>query len=422
MTLVRNPNSLILLILLLTGCMKSGVQRRYPESFTFSVENVTNLTRKDVAVTLEIEELKKKHSDFNSKAFIVYQNGREIASQAEDLDRDGSLDQMTFITDFNPGEKKSITIRYAKSGEIVRDYPKRTQAEVSCKVGGKFAERKYVGGDFQNVQFVRLPSEHTDHDTYFRYEGPGWESDRIGYRFYLDWRNAIDIFGKKVPDMVLQNVGLDGFDSYHKMADWGMDIFKVGESLGIGSIGMYHNGRVITVSQTDSVTCEIVANGPIRSHIRTRYFGWKAGSKTYDVTSDLSITAGRRLTKQMMKISGDPQNLCTGLAKHEDCEVLRSSDNRNVDWGYLAVYGPQSLAGDKLGTAVLFRKLNLIEISEDELSHIVILQPIDGELTYYFLAAWEQEPEGIQTEEEFLQYLNETVLELNNPVTSAFWR
>ena len=86
---------------------------------------------------------------------------------------------------------------------------------------------------------LRVPPEHTDHSWFIRYEGPGWESDLVGYRFYLDWRNATDIFGKKDHRYgACKDVGQDGFDSYHEPADWGMDVLKVGESLGIGALGL----------------------------------------------------------------------------------------------------------------------------------------------------------------------------------------
>lgn len=417
MRTLKNVCNFILLVSLCQGCVNSGsgtINRDYPESFKFSVANRTDLVRKDVAIFLNIDKVKEKYPDFNSKAFIVLHKEQELASQADDLNGDGNLDEVTFITDFAANEEKLMTIRYAKMGEKLRNYPKRTQAEVSHKVGGKFVEKIYVGGEFQNVQYVRVPPEHTDHDTYFRYEGPGWESDKIGYRFYLDWRNAVDIFGKKTSEMVLQRVGLDGFDSYHEMADWGMDIFKVGESMGIGSIGMWHSGKVYRVSLTDSIICEIVANGPVRSQIRTQYFGWKVGLQSYDLTSDLSITAGSRVTRHTVRISGNPPNLCTGLAKHENCTILRPSSEMGTEWQYFGLYGQQSLAGDKLGIAILYKKSDLIELTEDDLSHLVILKPAHGELTYYFLAGWEEEPNGIKSVDEFHQYLKHKVLALSN--------
>jgi Domain of unknown function (DUF4861) len=393
----------------------SVLKQTYPESFTLSVQNPTALARQDAEIVLDMAMIKTKAPQFNAKAFVILAGTNELASQANDIDGNGSAEQIICVADFAPNETKALTVRYAKSGAQSREYPKRTQAELSYKVGGKFVNRKYEGGTFQNVQFLRVPPEHTDHSWYIRYEGPGWESDKIGYRFYLDWRNAADLFGKKVPDMVLQNVGQDGFDSYHEMSDWGMDILKVGESLGIGSLAMWHDNKANRVAQTDSVTCAIVANGPVQSQIQTKYFGWKIGPGSYNVVSNLSITAGSRLTRHDVEILGDPENLCTGIVKL-DSTTLLSSPAASEGWAYLATYGKQSLANDSLGMAVLYRKNDLMEVSEDQLSHVVVLRPANGRLTYYFLGAWEQEPNGIKTAEEFKTYLEQTVAELNAPM------
>jgi len=379
------------------------------------VKNPTSLARTDAEIVLEMTKLKIHAPDFNDKAFVVLAEGKELASQANDRSGDGNTDQIVCIADFAANETKTLTVRYAKSGALTREYPKRTQAELSHKAGGKFVNRKYEGGAFQNVQSLRVPREHTDHSFYIRYEGPGWESDKIGYRFYLDWRNATDIFGKKIPDMVLQNVGQDGFDSYHAMLDWGMDILKVGESLGIGSLAMWQDEKANRVAQTDSIFCEIVANGPVQSKIQTTYFGWKIGKFSYNVVSDLSITAGSRLTKHVVNLSGSPENLCTGIVKLDSTKLLASPE-ASGGWVYLATYGKQSLAQDHLGMAVLYRKNDLIKIAADQHSHVVVLKPANGELTYYFLGAWEQEPHGIKTVEAFEIYLKQTVAELNAPL------
>jgi hypothetical protein len=301
--------------------------------------------------------------------------------------------------------------------EIEQPFTKRTQAEVSQKVGGKFEDTKYIGGEFKNVTHVRVPDEHTDHDTFFRYEGPGWESDKVGYRFYLDWRNAIDIFGKKTADMVLQNVGQDGFDSYHEMADWGVDVLKVGSTLGIGSIGTWQNDKVYMVSKTDSITCAIVANGPVFSMIETSYYGWDVGDGKYDMQSQLSIAAGDRKTRHDIEIRGEAANICTGLVKHDQAQLIESGSDG--DWQYLATFGMQSLAGDddQLGMAVLYKKSGLIERVDDGQSHIVVLKPEEGKLKYYFLAAWEQEPEGIKDSAQFQEYLEREIIKLDKPVS-----
>lgn len=390
-------------------------EQAYPEAITLSVKNPASLARKDAEVVLDLAKLKASAPEFNDKAFVVLHNAQELASQANDRDGDGNTDEIVCVADFAANETKALTVRYAKSGALSREYPKRTQVELSHKVGGTFVNRKYEGGAFQNVQALRVPPEHTDHSFFIRYEGPGWESDKVGYRFYLDWRNATDIFGKKTSAMVLQNVGQDGFDSYHELADWGMDVLKVGESLGIGSLAMWYEGKAQRVAQTDSITCAIVANGAVQSQIQTKYFGWKVGEGVYDVISNLSINAGSRLTEHNVMIAGDSQNLCTGIVKLDTAVVLAAPES-NSQWTYLATYGKQSLVPDKLGMAVLYRKSDLIEATEDQHSRVVVLKPVEGRLTYYFLGAWEQEPGGITSAEAFAAYLDQTVAELDTPL------
>jgi hypothetical protein len=396
-----------------------NLKKAYPEELKISAQNPVRFARKDAAVILEIAAIKTKVKNFNEKAVVVLANDEEIASQADDLDGDGVADQIVCIADFAPQETRKLTLRYAKSGAALRQYPKRTQAELSHKVGGQFVDRKYQGGVFQNVKFLRVPPEHTDHSLFIRYEGPGWESDKAGYRFYLDWRNATDIFGKKTAAMVLQNVGQDGFESYHAMSDWGMDILKVGESLGIGSLAMWHEGKAQRVSQTDSVTCAIVANGAVQSAIQTKYYGWKVGEKVYNIISNLSITAGNRLTKHSVQVSGEPENLCTGIVTLDSTQIL-SSPETNAGWAYLATYGKQSLANDKLGMAVFYRKGDLITVAEDQYSHVAVLKPDQGKVVYYFLGAWEQEPGGIKSAEQFEAFLKQTAVELNSPLVIQY--
>ena len=87
----------------------------------------------------------------------------------------------------------------------------KTQAYLGLKEGGEWKwvtkangneQYEYQGGVFKPVQSLKVDEKHTDHSFDIQFEGPGWESDKIGYRLYLDWRNAIDIFGKKTNKMV----------------------------------------------------------------------------------------------------------------------------------------------------------------------------------------------------------------------------
>ncbi len=406
----------IVLLLALFYCTENNpFIREYPLALKVNIDNSNGPDRNDEIVVLGIDEINVLYPDFNPLALIVLDGNKELASQINDLDSDHQADQIVFVCDLLAGQSKEITIRYSKEGDKIRDYKKRTQAELSHKVGGKFVKRVYQGGTFQNVEYLDVPPEHTDNSWFIRYEGPGWESDKVGYRFYLDWRNATDIFGKKTNEMVLQNVGLDGFESYHEMSDWGMDILKVGDSFGIGSWGMWSNGKAHRVAETDKVECAIKINGPLQSMIETDYFGWKIAEDKYNLSAILTINAGSRLTHCNLEITGDSENLCTGIVKHDSTNIHKS-DNNQEGWQYFASYGKQSLTNDKLGMAIFYKSNDLIEINQDDLSHLILLKSNSGKVDYYFSAAWEKEPNGITTEKQFVEYLNGTVDKLDTPV------
>lgn len=377
--------------------------------FTVLVKNPISQPRTGTLVMIKAADLP---SDFNKNAFTVMQGESEIPSQYNSKGEEG----IAFVIDnLDADANLEYTIEYDVEGERKHDYPKRTQAEISIKKGGKFENREYIGGEFENIDSLRVPDEHTDHSWFIRYEGPGWESDLVGYRFYLDWRNATDVFGKTGHGMELQHVGKDNFDSYHELSDWGMDVLKVGESLGVGSIATLDDGKAMRVAETDSVISKVLENGPVYSAVQTDYFGWKVADNDLDLESIISIHAGTRLSKEQLTLENNLENIATGLHKDEGTELFTAEGDDN-SWGYIATYGAQSLNEDNLGLAVLFAPKDFKSFTEDEHSHIVTLNPAGNEVTYYFLAAWEKEMDGITTQDQFIAYLKQTASELAHPV------
>ena len=256
-----------------------------------------------------------------------------------------------------------------------------------------------------------MPAEHTDHSWFIRYEGPGWESNKVGYRLYLDWRNAIDIFGKVTDRNILPKVGQDGFDSYHEKADWGMDILKVGKGLGIGSIGRFSNKEVLHFKEVEDTFVK-VENTIDKSAVTVNYHGWKTAEDKIDFESVLAITPNQRYTKHTIQASKEIEGICTGIVNHGVNYFSKESTNKK--WGYIATYGVQTLVPDKLGMAIFYEIETVSEVTEWQHDYLLIFKPTTKAISFYFLGAWEQEKDGIKTEAEFLSYLDEKLNELNN--------
>lgn len=253
-----------------------------------------------------------------------------------------------------------------------------------------------------------VPASHALHDGLIAFEGPGWESDRVAYRLYLDERNAIDIFGKRQPEPVLARIGI-GVDDYHAMADWGMDIFKVGESLGAGGIGTLRAGRAEQIGAS-RISAAVVANGPQMAAIRVENRGWRGASGPVDLTTTYRIEAGSRLTHVAASASDSDTPIVAGLTHHAGVEVLRSADKGA--WRYVATYGQQSLAGDALGIALFYRATDVSTTGDDGRTlYVRFADP--RAIRYAFGAAWAQEPGAPTDLAMFRDWLGQTAAALD---------
>ncbi|WP_026933066.1 DUF4861 family protein [Christiangramia echinicola] len=307
-------------------------------------------------------------------------------------------------------EEKEVAVENEEISEV--ETLQKTYAEISVKKGGSWEGREYMNGEFENVDSLEVPKEHTDHSWYIRYEGPGWENKHVGYRIYLDWRNAIDIFGKKVDTLVLPYVGQDGFDSYHEEAAWGLDILKAGKSMGIGGYGRYMNDTVAHFRNVDK-TKAAVENSENSSSVEISYHNWTTGNATIDLDAKLSIFPEGRYTKAELTPSKEIEGLTTGIVKHGPELIKKQSENGK--WGYIATYGAQTLVNDtdKLGMALFYNTEQLDKQLEGTDDHLVIFKPTTQTITYYFLGAWEQEKGGITNKQDFISHIDKLLQDLN---------
>ncbi|HEX6277018.1 MAG TPA: glycoside hydrolase family 88 protein [Polyangiaceae bacterium] len=378
------------------------------------VHNPSRFPREKEPVYFSYYDLGVTAEDPRTKRLAVKSGETVVPSQPTDENRDGAPDGVLALVDFAPAEKKNLSIVEDEKASAVPT-AKLTQAEFSAKVGGKWQPRKdkpnlkeYVGGTFTNMKSFTAPPEHTDHSNLIRYEGPGIESDKVAYRVYLDWRNGFDIFGKKTKEPVLQQVGLDGFESYHHMADWGMDIFKVGQSLGAGGFGFFgEKKQVELVSAVDQWSVDVTENGNLASAFRIRYQGWNVAKKKLDLDAHFSMTGGSRLVRTRLKLGDELPNLVVGMVKHPGTELLAGPTNvTGTAYTYAASFGKQTLNNDDLlGVAVLFEKGARSSQEDDGKNYASVMKPAGKVVDYYFLAAWSGEPGGITTKEQFVEYL-----------------
>ena len=281
---------LVLSVILILACSSEEEKRE------ITLSNPLDENREAEYVEIDLSRLEGTPDDLSNLSVSTGDSLIPFQSVGED--------RIALATNFSPFEEKIVSIDFNGS-ESMEAFEPGTYAEIAMKINYEKKDGKYSGGEFQTFDSVRVPNDHTDHNALFKYEGPGWESEKVGYRMYIDWRNRIDIFGKKTDELVLQDVGIDDRDakddSYHEMQPWGMDILKVGNTLGIGTFAMKTDNGFQSVEKRDSVIVRVTENGPVKSNVKVNYYGWIIEDEKYDLEADLSITAGSRLTKSDLK-------------------------------------------------------------------------------------------------------------------------
>ncbi len=386
------------------------------QTVTLAVKNTTDKKIVDFVAEVPLSNLKKLPVG-NYVATI----DNQIVPVEIVMDLQGISKALFPIASIDSKELKSIVITV---GDASR-YPKRTYAELSQRIGGSPKDYRYDRKDtvfnWIKPNYMKLPGSFKDHAFYLKYEGPGWESDKVAFRFYLDQRNAVDVFAKSTPGIILPQVGIDGYENYHKPSAWGVDQMTVGSALGIGSIAYWDGQKAIRVENRESVECFIQSDGKIRSQVNTTYYGWNVGGVKCNLKSLISIDAGSRASHVELKVDQDIPNLATGIIKKENTELLVSNE-KDAEWSYIATWGKQSHSDQyqdskMMGLVIFVRTKQLKEITSDKLNHVVVLKPINGAVDYYFMPTWELDWDPVVTKADFLKCIDEVQTRLNNPVT-----
>jgi hypothetical protein len=316
-----------------------------------------------------------------------------IPFQADDTDGDLVPDKLALQCGFSANQKKTLEIYYLPDRVFS---PKQT---VRVKAGLWRA----VGSRTMSVR-TDCVSAGLHGESIHRLDGPAWESEIIAYRFFLDARNAGDLFGKRKETLVLNHISRPGVD-YAGDSDWGRDILNVGESLGLGGFGIWVGDRLQLPVEADSVCCRILADGPVRTIVAITYRGWKIGEESGDITAVFSIWAGERHTSVTLSSDGFP-DLCVaaGMVRREN--VIPRFE---FDGGWLYSRGPGAVDWGELVLAVMFPPDCLLRFGSDEFNHLALLKKgPDGLIRYRYLAYWDREPEPLPDRDELEELLSES--------------
>ncbi len=361
---------------------------------------------------------------------IISDKGDTVASQLNDLNGDKKWDELFFVVNLPANTTETYFLLWVNKEPkyIVRTsarFGKRSSTDTPVEPA--VSETLYAGDLPKSIGFQR-----------YQTDGPSWENDKIGFRHYLDGRNANDLFGKTASFMSPENVGINEQgaveDNYHVMADWGRDILSVGNSVGLGGYGLKTSDQLLrlgvtvddSINNVEKTTFRIMAEGPVKSVLSYHYENWQPDEgRNYQVDETTSIWPGMYAYQNTVQFSGlqGDEELIVGLVNSNNQNPLQVI-SVNDQWQVLLTHDMQTYNRQWwLGMALIVPSdlyLGYTEapkqgpLSNTYLARLKVEN--DKPVTYYAAAGWELSDERFKDADFFKDYITNLVQQLSAKV------
>lgn len=337
-----------------------------------------------------------------------------------------------------------VPYQLSSDGKVLLDAGVRPHAVLT------FTIKKGTPKNYASVCYGRVYNERKD--------DYAWENDRGAYRVYGpalqktgERSYGTDVWSKNTPELVVEQRywiedvvmmpaveklrrenrqrgdSLYRLNSYHNDHGRGMDLYKVGATLGCGTPALMVDGKLnYPYCFRD---CEILDNGPMRTKVHLTYHPARIGNDTAVVEHRyIELDKGSNFNRVVVKYDGLTQtvDLATGV-------VLHSEDKDNVELGSAYVLYADPTDNPRVNNCQLFvatlypegisetRKLLFDKPSGGNEGHALgVKNNYDGDsYTYYFGSAWSKY--DIRTMQEWKARTEWTLRSLQQPLKTE-WR
>ncbi|MBW6536942.1 MAG: DUF4861 domain-containing protein [Mariniphaga sp.] len=411
-----------ILAIFLSSCGKQAI---------ISFQNSQNVDRPDEVIVLTKDELSQKVL-LPAGLMPLFKNADNslVPFQLDDMDNDGNWDEVALLLNFAPNETKEIVVEFSDG----TNYPPKFEKRTNLRLGITQED-----GSFKEVDYYQALPCDDGFEVIAQGESVNWENDKIGFRNYFDCRNVKDLFGKRLPEMIIDKIHTPELGDYHKLADWGMDVLHCGSSLGSGGIALLKNDSLFRLGSTEVYEYQKLTEGPVRSVFELRYEGWDVDGELLEAVEKITIYPGKYWFESDVTVTGCPEGsqIVTGIVtSHMKREPFAFEA---ADFQVIGTHDVQSLNDDELGMAVLvplaeagkigrttdinFFRLGYETVPEKGFSHIISETYYIGQkctnnqpAKHYFFSVWGLDKDQWKTEEGFRKYLTEEAEKLSQEI------
>lgn len=374
------------------------------KTINVNIANTSKTEMKDVPYVVSL-----KDQNMDVKSAIVTIGGKEIPSQLDDLDNDGTFDELAFTTDIAPKTKLTALVELSDKGEP-RTYPARTHAQMILRNSKVKIKNKH---DI----FVRelTVTGKSDPFAIVHHHGPAFESELVAYRLYFDKRQTMDLYGKFKKQLEIAQTQFYP-DSAQKANGYGDDVLWVGNTFGLGAVRGWDGKEPRMLDDMKYRTMRIVAQGPVRAIVEIVDQDWNTYNKDCErvtMTTRYTIYAGHRDTQVDLFFRRPAKGieLATGIINVKGSEEFSDHNGLRGCWGTDWPVALKDSAGHKpetVGLGIYIPKKYIVsELPANKDNYPFVIGNIDTHIRYFITFASANETFGFHSAKEWFKYLRE---------------
>ena len=371
--------------------------------YTIEVTNPNNTACPHTGVTVDLSSV-----DLHVRSASVWEDGKEVPCQLDDLDGDGTYDELFFYTDMGKKSSKQFQLTLLDYGS-----PRPYKAEVYADM--MLTNKKIKESNKQDLYISHLTVDRGVNPYWMlHHHGCAFENEMVAYRIYFDHRQTVDTYGKYHKGLELHATQFYP-DEAQKEKGYGDDVLWVGNTYGLGTLRGWNGSAPTMVSDVEHRTQRVVARGPLRTIIDVVDEAWRPqpNDTPVDLRIRYTLESGRRDCRVDLFFSRDCPDLklSTGIIKIKDSEEYSDHEGLRGCWGTDWPVSEKDSAGHKretvgLGVCVPTKYLiNEMPATGGDLP-LVFYSPYKH-LTYHITFGSDNEDFGMHSAKEWFAYLKE---------------
>lgn len=382
---------------------------------TMSAQQVINLTLSS-KVTHPNAPIVMKLADYGVvKSALVTIDGVEIPCQLDDLNKDGRMDELSFVADVTKNNNTKATITLSDNGKP-REYKPMTYAEIVLRSGAKEKNKQNI-----YLSAITIDKQTVKPYNVLHHHGVAFENEMIAMRIYMDHRQTIDLYGKFRKGLELKETQF--YTSIEQKAQgYGDDVLWVGNSFGLGALRGWNGSEPTMLDDVQHRTHRILAQGPVRTIVEVEDMAWtiSPGTEPVNMTLRYTLYTGHRDFDVDVAFNRDMSNqqFSTGIINVKNSIDLSDRDGIRGCWGTdWPSADTINWKRETVGLGIYIPKVYRVkEMPADKDNYCTVLKPVGNTIHYNLTYTSANEEFGFHSAKEWNGYLKEWKKRKENPV------